>query len=216
MVNLAGHCDPSSGGCTSLSNDITTCQGSNIKVLLSLGGAAGSYGLSSADDAGQVASYLWDNFLGGQSDSRPLGSASLDGIDFDIEMGSDEYWGVLAGNLKGLSNDVVLSAAPQCPYPDSHLSSAIATGLFDYVWVQFYNNPPCEYVGNDTDLLSSWNQWSSVVNNTLLFLGLPYITPEELTSQVLPVINGSSNYGGVMLWDKFYDTGYSSEILGSV
>ncbi|KAL9264580.1 Acidic endochitinase-like protein [Drosera capensis] len=222
VLNLAGHCDPSSGGCTSLTDDINTCQGSNIKVLLSLGGAVGSYGLSSTDDANQVAAYLWNNYLGGQSDSRPLGSAVLDGIDFDIEMGSDQYWGDLASALNAYGS-VVLSAAPQCPYPDAHLDTAIATGLFNYVWVQFYNNPSCEYVSDDSNLLSSWNQWSPVVKT--LFLGLPastdaagsgYIPPDVLTSQVLPSIKGSSNYGGVMLWNKYYDDGYSSAIIGSV
>lgn len=47
----------------------------------------GSYSLSSPDDATEVANYLWNNFLGGQSSNRPLGSAVLDGIDFDIESG---------------------------------------------------------------------------------------------------------------------------------
>jgi chitinase len=47
-------------------------------VLLSLGG---SYGLSSTDEANSVANYLWDNFLGGSSSSRPLGDAVLDGIE---------------------------------------------------------------------------------------------------------------------------------------
>ncbi|KAI5657771.1 hypothetical protein M9H77_26564 [Catharanthus roseus] len=35
--------------------------------------ATGNYQfLTAADDARQVANYLWNNFLGGQSDSRPL------------------------------------------------------------------------------------------------------------------------------------------------
>ncbi|GAB4858706.1 hypothetical protein Ancab_010179 [Ancistrocladus abbreviatus] len=136
VLDLSGHCDPSSNGCTVLSSDITSCQNQGIKVLLSLGGASGSYGLSSTDDANQVANYLWNNYLGGQSDSRPLGDAVLDGIDFDIEQGTDQYWGDLANALKGFGQNVYLSAAPQCPYRDAHLDTAIATGLFDYVWVQ--------------------------------------------------------------------------------
>lgn len=51
QMNLAGHCDPTSNGCTGLSNDIRACQGQGIKVLLSIGGASGSYFLSSAEDA---------------------------------------------------------------------------------------------------------------------------------------------------------------------
>ncbi|KAL6291600.1 hypothetical protein ACE6H2_009110 [Prunus campanulata] len=57
VLNLAGHSQ-------------------NIKVLLSIGGGAGSYSLTSADDATQVADYLWNNFLGGQANSRPLGDAA--------------------------------------------------------------------------------------------------------------------------------------------
>ena len=89
MINLAGHCDPYSNGCTSLSSDIKSCQANGIKVMLSIGGGAGAYSLDSSDDARQVATYLWNNYLGGQSSSRPLGPAVLDGIDFDIEEGSN-------------------------------------------------------------------------------------------------------------------------------
>ncbi|KAJ6760208.1 CHITINASE [Salix purpurea] len=74
VLNLAGHCDPS----------------------------AGSYSLSSADDAAQVATYIWNNFLGGQSSSRPLGDAVLDGVDFDIEAGAGQFWDDLARALNGI------------------------------------------------------------------------------------------------------------------
>jgi chitinase len=63
VLNLAGHCDPASGGCTGLAADIATCQERGVKVLLSIGGGAESYSLSSTSDAESVATYLWDNFL---------------------------------------------------------------------------------------------------------------------------------------------------------
>ena len=102
------------------------------------------------------------------------------------------------------------------------------TGLFDYVWVQFYNNPPCQY--NPTDIASlesAWKQWIADIPNTKVFLGLPaspqaagsgFIPATDLTSQVLPAIKTAANYGGVMLWSKFYDdqTGYSSSIKSDV
>lgn len=227
VLNLAGHCDPAAGTCTSLGAEIKGCQGKGIKVLLSIGGATGSYTLASADDAKQVADYLWNNFLGGQSGSRPFGDAVLDGIDFDIEAGSGQFWDVLAQNLNGYSQQkkVYLAAAPQCPYPDAHLDGAIKTGLFDYVWVQFYNNPPCQYSGNANNLLNAWNQWTSSQAKQV-FLGLPaseaaapsggFIPADVLTSQVLPSIKSSNKYGGVMLWSKYYDNGYSTAIKGSV
>ncbi|GLJ32419.1 hypothetical protein SUGI_0652350 [Cryptomeria japonica] len=228
MINLAGHCDPyTKGSCSGLSSDIKACQSRGVKVLLSLGGGAGSYYLSSDADAQNVASYLWDNYLGGHSDSRPLGDAVLDGIDLDIEGGTTEHWGSLAKYIKGYGggNKVYVTAAPQCPFPDAYLGTALMTGLFDYVWVQFYNNPPCQYGG---DFLDAWKQWtSSLPSNAQIYLGLPassaaagtgYVPPPTLISDVLPQIRTSSNYGGVMLWSRYYDlqNGYSSAIKNSV
>uniref|UniRef100_A0A0R0IHC8 Acidic endochitinase n=1 Tax=Glycine max TaxID=3847 RepID=A0A0R0IHC8_SOYBN len=223
QLNLAGHCDPNNNGCTGLSSDINTCQDLGIKVLLSLGGGAGSYSLSSADDATQLANYLWENFLGGQTGSGPLGDVILDGIDFDIESGGSDHYDDLARALNSFS-----SQTPQCIIPDAHLDAAIQTGLFDYVWVQFYNNPSCQYSsGNTNDLINSWNQWITVPAS-LVFMGLPaseaaapsggFVPADVLTSQILPVIKQSSNYGGVMLWDRFNDVqnGYSNAIIGSV
>ncbi|KAI4328511.1 hypothetical protein L6164_020861 [Bauhinia variegata] len=231
MINLAGHCDPYSNGCTGLSSDIKSCQAKGIKVLLSLGGGAGSYEIASTQDAQNVATYLWNNFLGGQSSSRPLGPAVLDGIDFDIEGGSNQHWGDLARFLKGYGlrgKKVFLTAAPQCPFPDAWIGNALKTGLFDYVWVQFYNNPPCQYSANAIgNLEDAWKQWTSDIPANKVFLGLPaspsaagsgFISATDLTSQVLPAIKASDKYGGVMLWSRYYDaqSGYSSSIKNHV
>ena len=95
-LDLSGHCDASSGKCAVLSSDIRSCQRRGVKVLLSIGGGDGKYGLSSPADARLVAAYLWNSYLGGSSSSRPLGDAVLDGIDFDIELGSGKFWDNLA------------------------------------------------------------------------------------------------------------------------
>ncbi|KAI3934168.1 hypothetical protein MKW92_043160 [Papaver armeniacum] len=231
MLNLAGHCDPYSNGCVTLSDDIKSCQAKGIKVILSIGGASGSYGLASSEDARQVATYLWNNFLGGKSSSRPLGSAILDGIDFDIEGGSSQHYGELAKYLKRYSKKgkkVYLTAAPQCPFPDAWIGDALNTGVFDNVWVQFFNNPPCNYAsGNVGNLEDAWKQWTTSIPATKIFLGLPaapqaagsgFIPSKDLTSTVLPMIKDSKKYGGVMLWSKYYDdlTGYSSSIKSQV
>ncbi|XP_047339305.1 acidic endochitinase-like [Impatiens glandulifera] len=230
-INLAGHCNPSINECTKLSPDIKSCQAKGIKVILSIGGGAGSYYLASSDDARQVATYLWNNFLGGTSSSRPLGDAILDGIDFDIEGGTNQHWDELATYLSKYSNrgkKVYLTAAPQCPFPDAWIGNALKTGLFDYVWVQFYNNPPCQYaIGDVTNLEDAWKQWISDIPASKIFLGLPaaqdaagsgFIPVGDLNEKVLPLIKGSSKYGGVMLWSKYYDdqTGYSSSIKAHV
>ncbi|XWS36074.1 hypothetical protein CRYUN_Cryun20dG0052700 [Craigia yunnanensis] len=224
-LNLAGHCDPPSGTCVIFGDQIKECQEQGIKVLLSLGGSAGNYTLISQDDAQTVADYLWTTFLGGRTSAGPLGDATLDGIDFDIELGSNLYYDDLATFLKAKSQSVYLSAAPQCPYPDYYMGNAIATSLFDNVWVQFYNNPPCQYSSGDvSNLISSWNEWTSKVIAGNISLGLPaaeeaapsggYIPADNLISDVLPVINESSKYGGVMLWNRYYDrlSGYGASI----
>lgn len=235
MLNLAGHCDPYSNGCTKLSSDIQFCQSKGIKVLLSIGGAAGGYSLSSSEDAKQVATYLWNNFLSGTSSSiRPLGPAVLDGIDFDIEGGTNQHWGELAtylfryGNRGEGNKKVYLTAAPQCPFPDAWIGDALTTGLFDYVWVQFYNNPPCQYnPSNVQSFEDAWKQWTLSIPADKIFLGLPaapqaagsgFIPASELTTTVLPSIKGSEKYGGVMLWSKYYDDldNYSASIKNHV
>ncbi|PAN27442.1 hypothetical protein PAHAL_5G081700 [Panicum hallii] len=231
QLDLASHCDPSSGGCTGLSDDIRSCQSSGVKVLLSIGGGDGSYGLTSEGDARDVAAYLWNNYLGGTSSSRPLGDAVLDGIDFDIELGGAKYWDSLARDLKNMGKNqggkgVLLSAAPQCPFPDEWDGNAIRTGLFDFVWVQFYNNPPCQVSAGRGAFMDAWKQWESVPAGQI-FLGLPaakdaagtgFVPAGDLNSNVLPLIRGSPKYGGVMLWSKYYDdrTGYSSDIKSHV
>nr|AFY08286.1 class III chitinase [Acacia koa] len=227
QLNLAGHCNPAAGTCKGISADIKTCQSKGIKVLLSLGGGTNGYSLNSAAEANQPATYLWNNFLGGRSNSRPLGNAVLDGIDFDIEAGPGQHWDELARALKRFNQKLILSAAPQCPFPDSHLRSAINTGLFNYVWVQFYNNPSCQYTGgNINNLVNSYKQWTTV-KASQVFLGVPastaaagsgFIPVNVMNSQVLPAIKGSTKYGGVMLYDRFNDlkNGYSKAIIGSV
>lgn len=230
-INLAGHCDPTNNGCVGLSSDIKSCQAKGIKVLLSLGGGAGSYSIASTQDASHVATFLWNNFLGGQSSSRPLGPAVLDGIDFDIEGGSSQHYNDLARFLKSYSKqgkNVYLTAAPQCPFPDAWIGTALKTGLFDFVWVQFYNNPPCQYTPGDiANLEGAWKQWTSDIPANKVFLGLPaspqaagtgFISASDLTSKVLPAIKSSAKYGGVMLWSRYYDaqSGYSNSIKSHV
>ncbi|CAL9131063.1 unnamed protein product [Musa textilis] len=226
QMNLAGHCDPNSGGCTFLSSDIISCQQDyNVTVMLSLGGGIGSYRLVSEEDARGVAAYIWNNFLGGSSASRPLGNAVLDGVDFDIEGGSRDHWDDLARFLHAYSTPerkVYLSAAPQCPIPDYYLQTAIDTGLFDYLWVQFYNNY-CQYSpSNVGTFVQVWNQWTST-NVSKVFLGLPaspqaagsgYVAPDGLINNVLPLIKGSEKYGGIMLWSRYYDVlnNYSAQV----
>ncbi|KAK4436254.1 Hevamine-A [Sesamum alatum] len=228
-MDLAGHCTPSSGNCRGLISEIQACQSLGIKVLIALGGANGRYGICSVDDAKQVATYIYETFLSGTSSTGPLGPVALDGVDFDIEYPSSTlHWDDLARALASYrtpEKKVYLAAAPQCPIPDRNLDAAIKTGLFDFVWVQFYNNPPCDYRSGVSGLVAAWDQWSALLpEGNQLFLGLPaapgagagYAEPEVIANQVLPVIRTSANYGGVMLWSRYYDTGFSTVIKPAV
>ncbi|XP_073306303.1 hevamine-A-like [Primulina huaijiensis] len=234
-LNLAGHCDPSvTGACNFVSDDIRACQRRGIRVFLSIGGGVGNYSLSSREDARNLSVYLWKTFLGGgrrNSTSRPLGNAVLDGVDLDIELGSSLYYDDLVRFLKSYSRygrRVYVTGAPQCPFPDRLLGAALNTSRFDFVWVQFYNNPPCQYSsGNIDNLVNSWRVWTSSVNARRIFLGLPaapqaagsgFIPSDVLIGQILPLIKRSRKYGGVMLWSKYWDdqSGYSTSIVRSV
>jgi chitinase len=234
QLNLAGHCDPTSNnGCKILSIDIKNCQKKGIKILLSIGGGVEGYSLSSNEDARNVGDYIWNNFLGGKSFSKPLGDVVLDGVDFDIEVGGgEEFYGELARRIsqhKG-NKKVYLTAAPQCPFPDQQLKGALSTGLFDYVWVQFYNNDPCLFDSNNPDKFQkSWNKWVSTIKVSKIYVGVP-ASPESSTaesgfvaarvfiSKVLPFVKRSSKYGGVMLWDRSADkqNGYGRNIKAFV
>ncbi|TKY49707.1 Acidic endochitinase [Spatholobus suberectus] len=229
--NFAGHCDNGAWKkCTELEPEIKHCQDKGIRVILSIGGDPNysHYSLNSTEDAKIVANYLYTNFLSGQY--GPLGSVTLDGIDFDIEV-TEDYWDDLAKELDALRQTkyFYLSAAPQCPIPVYYLGKAIATGLFDYLFVQFYNNPGCSYSNGDTaPLLASWDKWVNLVlSNNSLFVGVPaapsaagsgYIPPEVLNNEVLPYVKKTSNYEGVMLWDRYRDVqyNYSGNILPNV
>ncbi|QCD86063.1 chitinase [Vigna unguiculata] len=116
----------------------------------------------------------------------------------------------------------------KCPTdPIPYLGKAIATNLFDYIFVQFYDNPSCSYTDGTSALLESWDKWvDSVASNNSLFVGVPaapsagdgYIPPEVLNDEVLPHAKEASNYGGVMLWDRYRDVqnGYSDSIMSNV
>jgi chitinase len=177
------------------------------------------------------ADYLWHHFLGGQSYCRPLGDAVLDGIDFDIERGTTEYWDELAKTLIGFdklrnNRKVYLTAAPNCPFPDPYLGEALKTVVFDYVWVKFYNNATCEYVNNADNLKHSFTEWTTIPA-TEIFVGLPaapeaatsgYVKPTIVINEEFPDIELSPKYGGVMVWNRYYDklTNYSAIIKAYV
>lgn len=92
------------------STDIRYCQSHGRKILLSLGGATGTYGLSSEDQGKKLAEDLWDMFGGGTSKTRPFGNVSVDGFDLDIEAGSAKGYSAFIERIRELYSKKTSSA----------------------------------------------------------------------------------------------------------
>jgi chitinase len=188
--------------------DIKTCQSKGKKILLSLGGAAGSYGFDSEDEATTFAQTLYDMFGEGTHKYRPFDDAVVDGFDFDIEGGGSCGYGTLSRALKSLSDGgLLITGAPQCPFPDSMLGDALNEGEFDAVFVQFYNNY-CSPSGNKFNF-DTWDHWAKN-RGVKVLLGLPgsptaagsgYI-PFDRIQKVVAEVEQYDSYGGVMFWGK--------------
>ncbi|KAK3161468.1 hypothetical protein QOZ80_1BG0077500 [Eleusine coracana subsp. coracana] len=141
LNNLTGHLGVSS-------DEIEACQSLDVKILVAL------------TDGGNfsVTDYIWDNFLGGSSSSRPFGHAVLDGINFDIDEIDDAAtmrYEELANSLSQLSSGqgrkLYLTATSVMPYPGAlkvaNLVDGVQVGLphnLDgralYMYVQTTNN----------------------------------------------------------------------------
>ncbi|KAF7378497.1 Glycoside hydrolase family 18 protein [Mycena sanguinolenta] len=146
-LNLANTCDDNgaTGTCASLAAGIEACQAMGKIVTLSLGGAGTTTARFATDtDATNFATTIWNSFLGGSGAHRPFGSAVLDGVDLDIESGTNTGYAAFATQIRslwsGASKPYYLSAAPQCPFPDAWVGSALDTVWFDSIYIQFYNN----------------------------------------------------------------------------
>ncbi|KAJ7868359.1 chitinase [Mycena olivaceomarginata] len=133
-----------SGSCASLAAGIQACQAKGKLVTLSLGGGGTTTARFGSDAAAiSFADTIWNDFLGGSSGAhRPFGAAVLDGVDLDIESGTNTGYAAFANRIRtlwaGASKPYYLTAAPQCPFPDAWVGNALSTAWFDAVYVQFY------------------------------------------------------------------------------
>jgi len=208
--------------CPYIGDDITACQAAGKKIVLSLGGAAGSYGFTSDAQAVQFATTVWNMFFEGNGPLRPFGRAVLDGIDLDIEGGSTTGYSAFVKSLRskmaGSRREYIISGAPQCPYPDAYLGPAAGRALgdsgssFSYVSVQFYNN----YCGatSPTYFWQTFEQWhsSATKDGYKVMVGLPaasgagggYISVSAACALVQR-LKSYSNFGGFMFWDASWD-----------
>jgi len=235
-LNFAFHCEttfpdhPFLLYCPEIGADIAYCQSKGVEVVLSLGGAAGSYGFTSANDARLFAKNVWEMFLGGNSSlPRPFGpGVVLNGVDLDIEGGSNLYYGTFINEIRSYFNldpsrHYVVSAAPQCPFPDYYMgpdpvndpnSRALSAGPFDLITIQFYNNycGLTNYNNPNAFNFDAWSAWgfTSYNPNIQIYLGAPaspqaagsgYVDIVTLKNIAADLRSKYSNFGGVMIWE---------------
>jgi chitinase len=176
--------------CANVASSITKCQSVGIKVILSLGGASGSYSLQSNADAQAIGQYLWESYgnSGNTAVQRPFGSAFVNGFDFDIEVNSgSQFYPAMISTLRSNfatdpKNTYYITGAPQCPIPEPNMGVIIQGAQFDYLFVQFYNNnnylpDPCS-LGFDGNAPNNYNSWVSFIATTpsakaKIFFGVP-------------------------------------------
>ncbi|KAF9109270.1 Chitinase 1 [Mortierella sp. AM989] len=230
VLSLANHCSGTFPGtsllrCPEIGQDIKACQARGKAVLISIGGASGSYSLPDAQSGKAFADQMWDIFLGGSSTTRPFGDAILDGVDLDLESGQNAGYVAFVQSLRDKfasaataaavesSRNYYITAAPQCPYPDKATEDALASSWFDFVWVQFYNNYcGVQNFGSSNFNFETWNRWATTISlnkDVKILLGVPggpgaagsgVIDAEQLV-RILSSVRSYSNFGGVMMWD---------------
>lgn len=211
--------------CSAMAQDIKTCQNMGKTIMLSLGGSSGAYGFSDDSVAEEFAGTLWNMFGGGSSSSveRPFDDAIIDGFDFDIENNNQVGYVALVNKLREYYNtdsskSYYISAAPQCPYPDASVGDVLEQCHVDFAFIQFYNNY-CSTIGD----YFNWDTWVQYAQDTSpnkdikLYLGLPgssnaagsgYADASQVVTTVQSILSsdGSSYFGGIMLWDAYWSS----------
>lgn len=110
----------------------------------------------------------------------------MDGVDLDIERGSDQGYPSFVESLRSLmdsdrTRQYLISGAPQCPFPDAWLNKALQErGLyFDELYIQYYNNY-C-YPGKPVWFEDTLKQWFNLAQTIIdrygtgpkIYIGLP-------------------------------------------
>ncbi|KAI8074193.1 glycoside hydrolase superfamily [Gongronella butleri] len=198
-----------------MEKEIQACQKKGKTVLLSMGGASGSYGLATPKDGALWATKMWNTFGNGKSKTRPFGKATVDGFDLDIEAGSPDGYAAFVNTMrkyyqKDASRRYYISGAPQCPFPDASLGKALDNAWFDYVWIQFYNNY-CNLKGGqfNYDVWEKWAKTKSKNKKVQLFIGVPSsasaagsgYAPIKTLKKTVAKMKKSPSFGGFMHWD---------------
>ncbi|KAI9495608.1 class III chitinase [Zychaea mexicana] len=228
-INLADECNrydnatfPGTdlANCTAgIQDDIKYCQSKGKALTLSLGGATAGAGFQSDEQAIGFADTLWNDLLGGSSNTRPFGNAILDGIDLDIENGGAAHYPAFLQKLKSYfdaaDKKYYVTAAPQCVYPDANLQTTLDQFPVDAVYVQFYNNPcGLQTYGQARNWnFGMWDYWARHVSpnpDVKVYIGAPasstaagsgYVSLDTLQKITTETRSSFPSFGGVMFWD---------------
>ncbi|KAI9349707.1 glycoside hydrolase superfamily [Obelidium mucronatum] len=156
--------------------EVAACQAMGIKIILSLGGGVGSYSVPTGTGTA-FAKTLHNSFFGGSGPDRPFGNVVLDGIDWDLEGGGTDQKELVIVNqyLKANNKNMLITAAPQCPYPDAFMGDAFLApnAGWSFISVQFYNNY-CSL-----DKTPNFEEWAAAFGslNIPLAVGVPGSKP---------------------------------------
>ncbi|KAI9592996.1 glycoside hydrolase superfamily [Syncephalis fuscata] len=234
--DLSSHCDASKRipgtkllDCPELREDIKICQGLGVKIELGLGGATGNYGFANDAQAVKFAEELYNIAFAGKGKARPFGPGSLDGVNLDIETAKTTSYPAFVRRLRELQGKqgLLVTAAPQCPYPDAALHDTLVNSEVDAVYVQFYNNYcGMQAYGTKNFNFDTWAEWSSKVakkRGAKVYLGIPgspksagsgYASAARVNEVVKKLASAyPSVFGGVMMWDV--STAYMNKDGGS-
>ncbi|EAY81872.1 hypothetical protein OsI_37037 [Oryza sativa Indica Group] len=205
--------------------DIRHCQSKGVYMLLSIGGDGDQYSLPSSKSAADVAESLYYSVLGGDRPGafHPFGGDTIvNGVDFFIDNGPADHYDDLANRINDYNQNIhdpigiMLTATVRCSYPDPRMKAALDTKLFRRIHVRFYDDPSCSY--NHAGLagvMAQWNRWSAAYPDGQIFLGLvaanltgknDMVGVGELRDKLLPAVQNTDTYGGVMLWNSYYDS----------
>lgn len=247
FANAGDKCSSFNGStllrCPEIEADIIKCQAKHKKtIVLSLGGATYTQGgWATTAEAEKAADMVWAMFgpvSGDYQVDRPFGKAVVDGFDFDFEAYTNNL-PAFGARLRSLmdgagSKKYVLTAAPQCVFPDAAVGTTLDAVPFDYIFIQFYNNwcgvsnfqpgAPTQQAFN----FDVWDAWSKRSKNpsVKLLLGIPanvgagggYVRGPKLAA-IIKYCSNFSSFGGVMMWDVsqlYANPGFLEEIVASL
>uniref|UniRef100_M8CBV5 Uncharacterized protein n=1 Tax=Aegilops tauschii TaxID=37682 RepID=M8CBV5_AEGTA len=201
------HLDLSGHDLSAVGADIKHCQSKGGPVSLSIGGYGARYSLPSNRSALHLFDHLWDSYFGGSKPGvpRPLGDAWLDGVDLFLEHGTPaDRYDVLALELAKHN----IRGGPGKPL---HLTATFAT-------IYEESDKACNQYGAWEE---AWDRWTAAYPATRFFIGLTaddksyqWIHPKNVYYGITPVVQKKENYGGGMLWDRYFEkqSDYSSYI----